>query len=268
MKGEGDSMRILAIGDIVASFGSDFVCHNLEKIKEKYNIDFCVANGENACTRNGISTAIAGNFFRAGADVITLGNHAFSNDGVFKILKEDCRIIRPINYPPGTVGSGYVIAEVGDIKILVINAMGRVFMRNQLDCPFRVIEKLLAKVEGSYDISILDFHAEATSEKIAIANYFDGRINIVFGTHTHVQTADDHVLPGGTAFMCDLGMTGAHDSVIGVKKEVIIKSFITSMYQRHENAEGDIRLDGAIFDIDTSSKRINSIERLSLDENL
>jgi metallophosphoesterase (TIGR00282 family) len=257
-------MRILAVGDVVASPGTNFLIKNLEKIKRDKHIDFCVVNGENAALTNGITAKIADDFLLAGADVITLGNHTFSNKEIYQVLKNNKSVIRPANYPPGTTGFGFVIKEVSGARVCVINAMGRVFMHTQIDCPFRAVDKILGKLKDSADIFILDFHAETTSEKIAMANYFDSRINIIFGTHTHVQTADERVLPKGSAFICDIGMTGAHDSVIGVKKEIIIETFITCRYHKHEKAAGIATLCGAIFEIAPISKKIVSIERVNI----
>ncbi|MDR1392035.1 MAG: TIGR00282 family metallophosphoesterase [Clostridiales bacterium] len=254
-------MRILAVGDVVSFSGREFIYSFLSKIKEKYEIDFCVVNGENSANTNGITSEIAKKIFESGADVVTLGNHAFSNKGIFQAF-DSKNLIRPINYPPKVEGAGYVIFNLKGLKILVVNVLGRALMNLQLDCPFRTVNKLFWRINKMYDISVLDFHAETTSEKIAFANYFDSRINIIFGTHTHIQTADERVLPGGTGYITDLGMTGVVDSVIGVKKEIIINSFLTGKKYRFEKAVGDACLCGAIFDINPESKNINSIERI------
>lgn len=255
-------MRILAIGDIVAPSGREYVYNNLGKIRRKYNIDFCIANGENAASANGITAEIAGNLIDRGVDVITMGNHTFATHGAGTLLNENPRIIRPINYPPETEGEGYTVQDLGYTRIAVINALGRVNMA-PMDCPFRAVEKALAELDGKADITVVDFHAETTSEKIAFGNYFDGKVNIVFGTHTHVQTADERVLPGGTAYITDLGMTGVRDSVLGVKKELIEKMYYTRKRVRFDKAEGEVYINGAVFDIDHKSGKINSIERLN-----
>ena len=208
-------MRILAVGDIVASDGREFIYNNLGRIKNKYKADYCVVNGENAANTNGITMDIANSLIRAGADVITLGNHTFANKEYKEVLSDIPRVIRPVNLPQETEGMGYFVDDLGYIKIGVINAMGRVHM-DPLDCPFRATEKALEIIKDEADITVIDFHAETTSEKLAFANYFDGKVDIIFGTHTHIQTADEHILPNGTAYITDLGMTGVRDSVLGV----------------------------------------------------
>ncbi len=254
-------MRILAVGDIVASDGREFIYNNLGRIKNKYKADYCVVNGENAANTNGITMDIANSLIRAGADVITLGNHTFANKEYKEVLSDIPRVIRPVNLPQETEGMGYFVDDLGYIKIGVINAMGRVHM-DPLDCPFRATEKTLERIKDEADITVIDFHAETTSEKLAFANYFDGKADIIFGTHTHIQTADEHILPNGTAYITDLGMTGVRDSVLGVKKEIIIDMYYTHKKFRFEKAEGEVWFSGAVFDYDTKLKKINSIERL------
>jgi len=256
-------MRILTVGDVVARPGREYIFQNLNKIKTEYSIDFCIVNGENICSNNGISKDYFDMLISRGADVVTLGNHAFANNQVEALLDNDSRIIRPANYPPETAGSGFCIHDFGAARIAVINALGRIYM-DPMDCPFRAIEKILDEIVGKADIIIVDFHAETTSEKIALANYFDGRVNIVFGTHTHVQTADERVLPNGTGYITDIGMTGVHDSVLGVKKEIIIKNYITRRRVRFEKALGDAWFNGCVFDVDAETGAINRIERLFL----
>lgn len=252
-------MRILAIGDIVASDGREFVYNNLGRIRKKYNIDYCIANGENSANTNGITKDIAETLIECGVDVITMGNHTFANKEYGTVLEDMPRVIRPGNYPSETEGMPYYIEELGFAKIAVINMMGRVHME-PLDCPFRATEKILKSIDA--DIIVIDFHAETTSEKLAFANYFDGKANIIFGTHTHVQTADEHILPNGTAYITDLGMTGVRDSILGVKKEIIMDMYYTRKHFRFEKAEGEVWFSGCIFDIDEKTGKVNSIERL------
>ncbi len=254
-------MRILAVGDIVASDGREFVYNNLGRIKSKFNIDFCIANGENAANTNGITVDIANNLLRSGADVITLGNHTFANREYSQVLNDIPRVIRPVNFPGETEGSGWYIDDLGYIRIGVINAIGRSHM-DPMDCPFRATEKAFKEMEGKADIIAIDFHAETTSEKLAFANYFDGKADIIFGTHTHVQTADNHILPKGTAYISDIGMTGVRDSVLGVKKEIIIDMYYTRKKFRFEKAEGEVWFSGAVFDYDEKQKTVTGIERL------
>ena len=252
-------MRILAIGDIVASDGREFVYNNLGRIRKKYNIDYCIANGENSANTNGITKDIAETLIECGVDVITMGNHTFANKEYSAVLEDIPRVIRPGNYPSETEGMPYYIEELGFAKIAVINMMGRVHME-PLDCPFRATEKILNDIDA--DIIVIDFHAETTSEKLAYANYFDGKANIIFGTHTHVQTADEHILPKGTAYITDLGMTGVRDSILGVKKEIIMDMYYTRKHFRFEKAEGEVWFSGCIFDIDEKTGKVNGIERL------
>ncbi len=254
-------MRILAVGDIVAADGREFIYNNLGRIKSKYNIDYCIANGENAANTNGITMDIANAILRAGADVITLGNHTFANREYSGVLSDVPRVIRPANYPPETEGSGWYVDDLGFVRIGVINAIGRVNM-DPMDCPFRATEKALAEMNGMADIIIIDFHAETTSEKLAFANYFDGKVDVVFGTHTHVQTADNHILPNGTAYITDIGMTGVRDSVLGVKKEIIVDMYYSRKKFRFEKAEGEVWFSGAVFDYNEKEKRVEGIERL------
>ncbi len=254
-------MRILAIGDIVASDGREFVYNNLGRIKNKYKIDYCIANGENAANTNGITVDIANALLRSGIDVITLGNHTFANKEYVDVLTDIPQVVRPVNFPAETEGMGYFIDDLGYLKIGVINAIGRVNM-DPTDCPFRATEKALREMEGKADITVIDFHSETTSEKLAFGNYFDGRADIIFGTHTHVQTADNHILPNGTAYISDIGMTGVRDSILGVKKEIIIEMYYTRKKFRFEKAEGEVWFSGAVFDYDENQKRVVDIERL------
>lgn len=254
-------MRILAVGDIVAEDGREFVYNNLSRIKRKYNIDYCIANGENAANTNGITVDIANALLRSGIDVITLGNHTFSNKEYKEVLSDNPNVIRPINFPPETEGMGYFIDDLGFVKIAIINAIGRTHM-DPVDCPFRATERILRELDDTVDIKIIDFHSEATSEKLAFGNFFDGKVDIVFGTHTHIQTADEHILPKGTAYISDLGMTGVRDSILGVKKEIIMDFYYTRKKFRFEKAEGEVWFSGAVFDYNEKTKSIDSIERL------
>lgn len=254
-------MRILTVGDIVASDGREFIYNNLGRIKNKYKIDYCIANGENAANTNGITVDIANTLLRCGVDVITMGNHTFANREYAQVLTDIPRVIRPVNLPPETEGMGYFVDDLGFLRIGVINAIGRINM-DPVDCPFRATERVIEKIKAEADIVVIDFHSETTSEKLAFGNYFDGKADIVFGTHTHVQTADAHILPGGTAYISDLGMTGVRDSVLGVKKEIIIDMFYTRKKFRFEKAEGEVWFSGAVFDYDEKQKKVTHIERL------
>lgn len=253
-------MRILAIGDIVAEEGREFIYNNLYKIRNKYKIDFCIANGENSANTNGITADIADMLINRGVDVITMGNHTFANKEAYTVLDDNPNIIRPLNYPPETEGVGYVIKDTGTARIAVINLIGRVNM-SPADCPFHAAERALKNVDA--DIIIVDMHAEATSERIAMAHFLDGKVSAVFGTHTHVQTADERILKGGTGFICDLGMTGVEDSVLGVRKDIIINFYYQSGKRfRFDKAEGEVWFHGCIFDINPSDGKTRTIERL------
>ena len=255
-------MRVLAVGDIVAEDGREFIYNNLNKIRDRYNIDFCIANGENSANSNGITMDIANTLIDRGVDVITMGNHTFANKESARVLEENTNIIRPNNFPPEIEGVGYVVKDIGIGRIAVINLIGRVNM-NMSDCPFHSVERALKNIDA--DIIFVDMHAEATSEKIAMAHFLDGKVSAVFGTHTHVQTADERVLGGGTGFICDLGMTGVEDSVIGVRKDIIIDFYYqTGKRFRFEKAEGEVVCCGCIFDVDVSTGKTLSVERVRL----
>jgi metallophosphoesterase (TIGR00282 family) len=256
-------LRVLAVGDIVGNPGYIIVKDFLSEIKKELDIDFCIANGENAATGNGITRSIAHGLFDSGVDVITMGNHVWSKRDIFRLFEDRESIIRPINYPIGTPGRGYIIAGINDKKVAVINAIGRVYLDN-LDCPFRVIENELKTISKITNIIIVDFHAEATSEKIAMGWFLDGKVSAVFGTHTHVQTADERILPRGTAYITDIGMTGPHDSILGVRKDIIIGRFIHHMPQKFEIAEENVQLSGIVFEIDEITGKATSIHRVNV----
>lgn len=255
-------MRILAIGDIVAQEGREYLYNNLYRIREKYQIDFVIANGENASNSNGITMDIANMLVTRGVDVITMGNHTFSNKDGSRVLEEQGHIIRPLNYPPQVEGVGYLVTDLGYTRIAVINLIGRVNM-GPADCPFRAAEKALAELQGKADIIAVDMHAETTSERLAMGNFLDGKVQIVFGTHTHVQTADEQILPHGTGYISDLGMTGVMDSVLGVKKEIIIEFYYNAGKRyRFEKAEGEVWFNGCVFTVDHRTKQVTGVERL------
>lgn len=247
-------MKILALGDITGVSASEKVCRSLGRIKSEYGIDFTVANGENAASGNGLDRRTAELLLGGGIDVLTSGNHIWQKREMLEYIDENPYIVRPCNYPSGTPGKGSFIFESFGLRILVMNVLGTVYL-DPLCCPFDAVEKLLSENEGRYDISVLDIHAEATSEKLALANYFDGRIDIIFGTHTHVQTSDCRVFPKGTGYITDLGMCGPIDSILGVKSEKVIEKLRTHMPVRFETPEGECMLNGAVFTYDRSTKR-------------
>lgn len=232
---------------------------DLGRLKRQYGADIVIVNGENAAERNGITEKQFRDLRFAGADVVTLGNHAWANQEIYNFIDREDAIIRPVNYPAGTPGRGYTIVDMGRVQVAVVNLLGNVYV-STLPSPFTMIDALLdeLKQQGVRHI-IIDFHAEATSEKIAFANYIDGRVSAVLGTHTHVQTADACVLPKGTAYISDVGMTGAIHSVLGVKTELSIRQFITQIPVRFQHAEGDARLCAVVVELDDKTGLAKSI---------
>lgn len=254
-------MKILIIGDVVGSCGTEFLKANLHSFAKENSIDMIVANGENAAKNNGLDGATAETLFSAGVDVITSGNHIWHKFEMQNIIDNYENILRPANYPGECPGNGYVIYNACGVKVLVISVLGTVYLES-LACPFETVNRILKREEGNFDISIVDFHAEATSEKAALARYFDGRLTAVVGTHTHVQTADERLLPNGTAFITDLGMTGAYESILGVNCDRIINKFLTKMPTRFEQAEGECQFNAVIVEVDNVSYKAKSIERV------
>ena len=253
-------MKILTLGDVV---GRQAVAHlekNLWNARSSYGADIVIVNGENASDIYGIDESDAKALLSAGTDVITLGNHAFGKKNIFSMLSDSNAIIRPANYPPLTPGGGYTIINVCGWRVLCINVLGTVIMES-LACPFATVDKILEREKGNYDVSIMDLHAESTSEKIAIGRYFDGRINVIFGTHTHVQTADEQILPHGSGYITDLGMTGPVNSVIGSDVDAVIERMRTKITSRFTVADGEVRAHGALFDLDTDTKKVISVKR-------
>lgn len=257
-------LNILFIADIVGKPGLEITTKLLPRLKEKYHIDFCIANGENGCEGKGLTQKIARQYFSLGIDVITSGNHIWNNRDIFEMLKSSTRIIRPLNYPDGNYGQGVTVLEIrNNIKIGVVNLQGRTFMF-PLECPFRKGLEAVKKMQKETNIIIVDFHAEATAEKMALGWYLDGKVSAVLGTHTHVPTADERILPNGTAYMTDVGMTGPTDSVIGLRKELAIKRFIYQTPVRYKPAEDNLQLCAAVVSVDETTGKATNIERLIL----
>lgn len=255
-------MKILTIGDIVGNCAIEYLAKNLSKFVKENKIDFVIANAENATEIKGLSKNDAEAIYNLGVDFITLGNHAFGKKDIYSFLdNNDHKIIRPCNFPYKAPGSGYSIVNVDGYKILIINALGTMYM-TPLNSPFEAIDKVLDREKGRYDFAVLDIHAEATSEKLAIAHYFDGKIAIIFGTHTHVQTADEQILHKGSAYITDIGMTGPVNSILGTKIETIVDKFTVQTPQYFTVAEGEVKANGVIFEIDCNSSKILSITRV------
>lgn len=254
-------MKILALGDVVGRNAVKHLESTLWDKRRELCADLVAVNGENASDLYGIDESDARAIISAGADIITLGNHAFGRKNIFNMLSDDERIIRPANYPPMKPGSGYSIISAGGWRILCINVMGTALMES-LACPFATVDRILEREIGEYDIALLDVHAESTSEKIAIGRYFDGRIQIIFGTHTHVPTADEQILPRGSGYITDIGMTGPVDSIIGSDIQTVTDRFRTKIGTRLTVADGEVKAHGALFDVDVATGRVTSVERV------
>ena len=254
-------MKILAIGDVVGTKSIEYLEEKLRKVRQSLGADAVILNGENATDIHGISTPDAKRLREAGADLITLGNHTYGRRDICETLSNEEWIIRPANYPPMAPGAGYAVMRIDGWRILVINIMGTALM-DALACPFATVDRILQREEGNYDFAVLDIHAEATSEKIALARYFDGRIAVMFGTHTHVQTADEQILPHGSGYITDLGMTGPVNGVIGSDAEGVIEKFRTRMPTRFKVADGDVTAHGALFEVDSETGRTLSVKRI------
>ena len=252
------------LGDIVGKVGRDAALTMLPTLQETYEPDFIIVNGENAAAGRGITQEIARAMFGAGVDAITLGNHAFGRHDIGGYLDAEPRVLRPANYPEGTAGHGFGIFPARDgTRVGVANIMGRTFMEPLSD-PFRGCDQILSCFEGRASVSFIDFHAEATSEKIALGYYLDGRASVVVGTHTHVQTADERILPQGTAYITDVGMVGPQDSIIGMETEAVVEKFLTLMPRKFQVAEGLVTLCGIVTDVDPESGLATHIERIQI----
>lgn len=259
---KGVGLKVLLVGDIVGRPGREAVGRIVPVLCKERCIDFVVANAENIAGGSGLTPETSDELLNARVDVLTSGDHVWKNKNIYARLREDSRILRPANYPDPSPGKGSTVIKLGSGKeVSVINVVGRVFMM-AVDCPFKAAEREIEKVSGRTKIILVDMHAEATSEKIAFGRFLDGRVTAVFGTHTHVQTADERVFRGGTAYITDLGMTGAQDSVIGRKTDAIIERFLTSMPARFEVAESDVELQGAVVTVNEADGKATSIERV------
>lgn len=258
-------MKILCLGDVVGPAATEKLCRSLWKIRKERGISFVMLNGENADAGNGLSAATAKTLLLSGVDVITGGNHIWQKRDLYPFLDSSDRVIRPANYPDENPGTGYTILDCDGWRILCINVQGTVFM-DSLDCPFRTVEKILARCAGKYDLSLMDIHAEATSEKIAIAHCFDGKINMIVGTHTHVPTADARILPGGSGYVTDLGMCGVTESALGVDTDIVIRKLRYKMPVKFEAAEGAVTLQGVEYDINMNNITVNSVTRIEFKE--
>jgi metallophosphoesterase (TIGR00282 family) len=250
-------MRILFIGDVVGGPGRQAVAARVPQLRAELGLDCVIANGENSAHGAGLTEATVQALLGSGVDVLTTGDHVWDQKGFEKFIALEPRVVRPLNVPPGVPGHGSVV--VGGVG--VINLVGRVFMP-VADCPFRAAQAEVARLRQQTPVIVVDIHAEATSEKMAMARFLDGQVSAVIGTHTHVATADEQVLPKGTAFISDVGMTGPHDSILGRDSAAVIRRFVSGMPQRLEVAKGEVRLNGVLVDVDETTGRARSIERL------
>ncbi len=257
-------MNILVLGDVVGKQGCDAVRKSLPAFKKLKAVDFCIANGENSAAGNGITPDSAAHLFSSGVDFITTGNHVFRRREVYDLLDESQFIIRPANYSAQAPGKGYAIVDAGRFSVCIINLAGAMYGEVN-ENPFTAIDRVLKEVQGKTSLILLDFHAEATSEKKAMGFYLDGRVSAVCGTHTHVQTADETVLPKGTGYITDLGMCGVINSVLGVEKDIVISKFRTGLPVRFDAANGEAMLNGCLFTLDEKTGKCLSAERIRIE---
>ena len=257
-------MKVLMIGDVVARPGRVAVLERIQDLREQHRIDLAVMNAENVAGGFSITPPLAEQLFNAGIDVMTSGNHIFDKREVVEYIQRQPRLLRPANYPEGTPGSGIWQGEVRGVGVAVLNLMGRVYMPPTHESPFTAADEMLSSLDDEVKVRLVDMHAEATSEKIAMGWHLDGRVSAVVGTHTHVQTADERILARGTAFITDLGMTGSYSGCIGMEREAAVARFLNPAAPRAEHSKGDVRICAALIDIDDATGRAREISRLSL----
>jgi len=258
-------MKVVFIGDIVGSVGRGAVKKLLPWLKDKYQPHIVIANAENAAGGRGINAAIARELFEWGVHGLTMGNHTWDNRDIFELIDREPRLVRPANLPPGTPGNGSAVLKVGNKELAIVNLIGRTFLP-PADCPFRAADAILEELRRRVKCIVVDFHAEATSEKIAMGWHLDGRASLVVGTHTHVQTNDDRILPQGTAYVTDAGMTGPRDGVLGMDRETVIRKFITGMPARFEVAETKWILSGVFVELDEATGKAVKVQTIRVDE--
>ncbi|GGF97375.1 hypothetical protein GCM10010913_18780 [Paenibacillus aceti] len=259
--GGGVIIKLLFIGDIVGSTGRNAVRESLPRLKSKYNPHIIIANGENAAAGRGITEKIAKEFFDMGIHGLTMGNHTWDNRDIFEFIDREPRMIRPANYPPGTPGSGHTVIKANGKELALVNLMGRTFLP-AIDDPFRKADELITELAKKHKCIMVDFHAEATSEKIAMGWYLDGRASLVVGTHTHVQSNDDTILPQGTAYLTDCGMVGSREGVLGMERSAVIRKFTTQLPVRFQVCEGKWHFHAVFVEIDESTGKATKIEKI------
>lgn len=258
-------MKILFIGDVVGSPGRDMIKEYLPRLQKKYKANITIINGENAAAGKGITDKIYRSFLEMGANAITLGNHTWDNKDIFEFIDHAKYLVRPANFPEGTPGKGSLLLNMNGIEIGIINLQGRTFLA-PLDCPFKKADELISEIRKRTNIIFVDFHAEATSEKLAMGWYLDGRVTAVVGTHTHVQTADHRILPNGTAYITDVGMTGPYNGILGVEKDSVMKRFLTNLPVRFEVASGPEQLSAVLIEVDPKTGKAKKIERILIND--
>lgn len=258
------SLRLLFIGDIVGEGGIQIVEQMLPSLLKKYSVDFCVANGENSHEGRGINEQIVKRLYKAGVQVITGGDHSFDKHLIIPYMRQDKNLLRPLNYPRGVAGYGYGIYELKPgIKIAVLNLRGQAYFQNPIECPFRTADWALGKIQDETRLIFVDFHAEATAEKIGMGYYLDGRVSAIAGTHTHVPTADEQILEKGTGYITDTGFTGPHESVIGMDTETAMNRFLLQIPQKYKIGENGNRINGVLFTLDPETALCSSVERVT-----
>jgi metallophosphoesterase (TIGR00282 family) len=258
---KSENINVMMIGDICGKAGRQAAAHYIPLLQKEYGLDLVIANGENSAGGIGITKEVAAELRSMGIDIITTGNHIWDKKEIFEFIEQQDRLLRPANYPVGTMGQGYKIINVGMYRAAIINLAGRVFMP-PVDCPFQCADAILKKISSQCDMIIIDFHAEATSEKMGLAWYLDGKVSCIAGTHTHIQTADSRILPEGTAYISDLGMVGAWNSILGMEKEAVIKKFVTGLPARFTVAKGEAVFCGIIVTINPKTGRAENITRV------
>lgn len=254
-------MRVMLIGDVVGRPGRRVILHFLDRIRREQQLDLVVANGENSAEGSGITPQIFFDLVGAGVDCVTLGDHIYRRKEIYSVLDEDPRVVKPANFPPAAPGRPWTVVKAANgVQVAVVSLLGRVFMRPS-DCPFTAVERVLTEIPADVQVRLVDFHAEATSDKQLMGRFLDGRVTAVLGTHTHVPTADEQILPGGTAFQCDVGMTGPHHSILGRRIDRVWETTLTFRPTEFEVAKGDVRLNGSIVTLDPATGKAKSIER-------
>lgn len=261
-------MRILLIGDIVGKPGVRIVTQSLAGLRQREQLDLIIANAENALDGSGLSPTIYRKLIAAGVDCVTLGDHIYRRNEICGVLTSESNIVKPANYPAKAPGKNWVVVKAAnDVQVAVFSLLGRIFMK-PVDCPYQAAERVLAEIPADVKVRVLDFHAEATSDKQLMGRYLDGRVSAVLGTHTHVTTADEQILPGGTAFQCDVGMTGPHDSILGRRIDRVLETTITFQPTQFDVATGDVQLHGTVVDVDPATGHATAIRRLVLNEEI